>query len=256
MVDTLSAMAIGKDSSGRGFARTTGDNQPVQHVQEGNFGRVSPAPDGGLYVRDPQAAAAAAIRRRVKAFELAGKQVPRHLQKLLEGLKGDEGPEIDLVDAITGESCGGEVVVDAPEGSGAETPPPPAGPPNPESVTHEVSPVPDQSAPVPGGEASEQPAAPAEDLAISAAVDPGQPSGAELRVTGAQQKADGVEAVTVPEVAPAPAPVVAPAPDPTPAPAQAAAPKAEPKPEPKPTPEPVKAVKAAPAKKAAPARRR
>lgn len=201
-------------------------------------------------MRDPRAARAAAIRRRVKAFELAGKQVPRHLRELLEGLQTD-APEIDLVDAVTGKSRG-ELTIDAPEGSGAETPPPPAGPPDPENVEHEPTPVPDQvGAPfAPTGSIADGligmlPTAPPTDVAFSAAASEGQESGSEVRVIGVQEKIEDGQIVEVPEVASAPA-------EPEP---QAEPPAPEPEPEPAPEPAP-KAESAKPVNRSAPPRRR
>jgi hypothetical protein len=96
----------------------------------GMFGRVSAAPEGGIYVRDPEAAEANAIRERVAAFEAAGEKVPKHLQTMLAKISvGKSASEVKLVDAITGEELSKVKHVDAQERDEAGTPPPPARPP-------------------------------------------------------------------------------------------------------------------------------
>jgi hypothetical protein len=80
----------------------------------GMFGRVSAAPEGGIYVRDPEAAEANAIRERVAAFEAAGEKVPKHLQTMLAKVTvGKNASEVKLVDAVTGEELSKVKHVDA-----------------------------------------------------------------------------------------------------------------------------------------------
>jgi hypothetical protein len=98
----------------------------------GMFGRVSAAPEGGIYVRDPEAAEANAIRERVAAFEAAGEKVPKHLQTMLAKVSvGKNASEVKLVDAVTGEELSKVKHVDAQGFDEAGQPPPPARPPEP-----------------------------------------------------------------------------------------------------------------------------
>lgn len=98
----------------------------------GMFGRVSAAPEGGIYVRDPEAAEAKAIRERVAAFEAAGEKIPKHLQTMLDQISVAEGAsDIKLVDAVTGEEMSKVKHVDAQGFDEAGQPPPPARPPEP-----------------------------------------------------------------------------------------------------------------------------
>jgi hypothetical protein len=129
-------MAIGKKPSGLG---TFSDRSPVT-VEEGNFGRISAPPTGGLYRRDPAAAYAAALARRAEAYRLCGEPVPAALQAALDRLGGGDTPEIELVDALTGVPHRGRLKVEAPQMSGAETPPGPGGTPEehgPKYETHD-----------------------------------------------------------------------------------------------------------------------
>src|SRR6185437_13504002 len=96
----------------------------------GNFGRVSAPPEGGMFVRDPEAAEAKAIRERAAAFEAAGEKIPKHLQKMLDSISvGKDASDIKLVDALTGEELGKVKHVDTQARDAAGTPPPPARPP-------------------------------------------------------------------------------------------------------------------------------
>lgn len=98
----------------------------------GMFGRVSAAPEGGIYVRDPEAAEAKAIRERVAAFEAAGEKIPKHLQTMLDQISvAKDAPDIKLVDAVTGEEMSKVKHVDAQGFDEAGQPPPPARPPEP-----------------------------------------------------------------------------------------------------------------------------
>jgi hypothetical protein len=57
-----------------------------------------------MYVRDPKAARAAAIRRQVQAFKNSGEEMPQHLKDLLADIDGDAKDEtVDLVDHVTGQ---------------------------------------------------------------------------------------------------------------------------------------------------------
>jgi hypothetical protein len=55
----------------------------------GTAGRVPPAPEGMIYVRDPAAASAKAIKDAVALFEATGTEVPEHLAELAAALGGD-----------------------------------------------------------------------------------------------------------------------------------------------------------------------
>jgi hypothetical protein len=111
----------------------------------GMFGRVSAPPEGGIYVRDPEAAEAKAIRERVAAFEAAGEKVPKHLQTMLDQISvAKDASDIKLVDAVTGEEISKVKRVDKQGFDEAGTPPPPARPPEPLKKGEEPEfPVPD-----------------------------------------------------------------------------------------------------------------
>jgi len=73
-------------------------------IVAGKAGRISPPPEGGLYVRDVEAARARAQQERVKAFEEADEEVPEGLAALAAECEvSDDDELIDLVDAMTGE---------------------------------------------------------------------------------------------------------------------------------------------------------
>lgn len=80
----------------------------------GRDGRTSPPPAGGVYVRDPAAARAEAIRERVAQHLRRGEPVPPHLQKLFDQLPpvGDD-QDVDLVDEKTGRHEGEVKLVDS-----------------------------------------------------------------------------------------------------------------------------------------------
>ena len=68
-------------------------------VVSGKAGRISPPPEGGLYVRDVEAARAHALAERVQAFKDAGEDVPEGLAALAaESEVSDEDEVINLVD--------------------------------------------------------------------------------------------------------------------------------------------------------------
>jgi hypothetical protein len=78
-------------------------------VGQGYYGRIAPPPEGDIFVRDPAAARAEAIRAKVALFKRHGEPVPEHLQMLFDTLpKQREGDKaVDLVDAVSGEHVGG-----------------------------------------------------------------------------------------------------------------------------------------------------
>lgn len=59
-------------------------------------------PDGGMFVRDPAAARAQAIREKVALFQKEGVPIPEHLQTLLDGLPDGDDSAVELVDKVTG----------------------------------------------------------------------------------------------------------------------------------------------------------
>lgn len=73
-------------------------------VVEGKTGRLPAAPHGDMYVRDPAAARAQAIREKVALLHRHGQEVPQYLQALFDALdaQNDEAA-IELVNAATGE---------------------------------------------------------------------------------------------------------------------------------------------------------
>jgi hypothetical protein len=95
---------------------------------KGQDGRMPAPPKGDLYVRDPIAARAKAIRDRVALYKEQKKDVPEHLQELYDQLPPEEvdtNEEVELVDAVTGEHVA-EVHLDEgrpqPAGVGSNTP--------------------------------------------------------------------------------------------------------------------------------------
>jgi hypothetical protein len=71
-------------------------------INSGNEGRLPAPPKGEMYIRDPEAARAQAIRERVAMYKGQGKPVPEHLQHLFDTLPEHEKTDIELVDAKTG----------------------------------------------------------------------------------------------------------------------------------------------------------
>lgn len=91
-------------------------------------GRVSAPPEGGIYVRDQEAAEAIAIRQRVAAFEAAGEKVPKHLQTMLDNIGvAKNASDIRLVDPVTGEDLGKVKHVDKSGFTETGEPAPPGG---------------------------------------------------------------------------------------------------------------------------------
>lgn len=132
----------------------------------GQAGRMQVPPEGGMFVRDPAAARAQAIRDKVALFQREGLPVPPHLQSLLDGLPvGEDDSAVELVNSVTGEHIA-DVDVDA-----GETPPANIGSTSNIFPVKEKAPVKD-TAPAPGYTASDQPAAPAAEVHV--AVVPGQ----------------------------------------------------------------------------------
>lgn len=93
----------------------------------GQDGRLPAPPEGDLYVRDPRAARAKAIRDRVQMYKDQQKEVPEHLQRLFDELPDETGvinEEVELVDQVTGEHVA-EVILDEgepqPSGTGSNT---------------------------------------------------------------------------------------------------------------------------------------
>lgn len=70
---------------------------------QGRDGRIQAPPRGDMYVRDPRAARAQAIRDRVAQFKEQGIEIPDHLQKLFDELPDPAAQEVELVDAVSGE---------------------------------------------------------------------------------------------------------------------------------------------------------
>ena len=62
------------------------------------YGRTAPPPVGKIFVRDPAAASARAVRDAVERFEAAGEEVPKHLARLAAGL-GEDSPVYVEVDS-------------------------------------------------------------------------------------------------------------------------------------------------------------
>ena len=58
---------------------------------QGQDGRLAAAPEGDMYVRDPRAARAKAIRERVALHVEQGIPVPKHLQALFDELPPEDG---------------------------------------------------------------------------------------------------------------------------------------------------------------------
>lgn len=99
----------------------------------GRDGRTSPPPPGGVYVRDPQAARAEAIRARVALHKRRGEPVPTHLQYLFDQLPAGEDHDVDLVNEKTGEPEGEVTLVDSlPKPEPEPTPEPELPEPEPE----------------------------------------------------------------------------------------------------------------------------
>ncbi len=61
-------------------------------------------PEGEMYVRDPAAARADAIRQKVALYTRHGIPIPEHLQAMFDELPpAGDSSEVELVDAVTGE---------------------------------------------------------------------------------------------------------------------------------------------------------
>src|ERR1700756_1185717 len=89
---------------------------------QGRDGRLPAPPKGDLYVRDPIAARAKAIRDRVAMYKEQGREVPEHLQNMYDELPpegGDTNEPVELVDEVTGEHVAEEKL--------EEGAPPPSG---------------------------------------------------------------------------------------------------------------------------------
>lgn len=69
---------------------------------QGFYGRMSAPPEGCIYVRNPEAARAKAIRDRLAVHQVLGTDCA-HLEKLSRKLSRRDTDGIDLVDASTGE---------------------------------------------------------------------------------------------------------------------------------------------------------
>lgn len=91
------------------------ESTPSYFAEEGYYGRMPPAPDGRLFVRDPAEARARAIREKVALIKRQGGEIPEHLQMLFDTLppKKVDNRDVDLVDALTGTQVG-EVTVKRP----------------------------------------------------------------------------------------------------------------------------------------------
>ena len=84
-------------------AETVGD--PYGPVL-GKAGRVPPPPEGKIYVRDPAAASAQAIKDAVAVYEATGAEVPEHLAELAAGLSEEVDDVIIEVDSDFGAEPG------------------------------------------------------------------------------------------------------------------------------------------------------
>ncbi len=69
---------------------------------QGRDGRTPAPPEGELYVRDPAAARADAIREKVALYKSQGLPIPEHLQHMYDSLPANGNSDIELVDATTG----------------------------------------------------------------------------------------------------------------------------------------------------------
>ena len=92
-------MAVGRQSE----AGTVGD--PYGPVL-GKAGRVPPPPEGKIYVRDPAAASAQAIKDAVAVYEATGAEVPEHLAELAAALSDEVDDVIIEVDSDFGAEPG------------------------------------------------------------------------------------------------------------------------------------------------------
>jgi arginyl-tRNA synthetase len=72
----------------------------------GKAGRVPPPPEGKIYVRDPAAASAQAIKDAVAVYEATGAEVPEHLAELAAGLSEEVDDVIIEVDSDFGAEPG------------------------------------------------------------------------------------------------------------------------------------------------------
>jgi hypothetical protein len=91
-------MAVGRTESGHG---STAEGEA--RAREGVYGRIAPPPDGAIYIRDPAAARAEAIREQYALYQVNGLDVPAHLQALYDELATPATDlDVDLVDAVTG----------------------------------------------------------------------------------------------------------------------------------------------------------
>jgi hypothetical protein len=89
-------MAVGRES------KTVAPREV--EIVAGRAGRISAPPEGGLFVRDVEAARARAVQERVKAIEASGGEVPEELAAMAAELEiGEDDELINLVDAVTGE---------------------------------------------------------------------------------------------------------------------------------------------------------
>lgn len=106
-------MAVGRTESGHGPTGVAGQER---QAREGYYGRLAPPPPGAIYIRDPAAARAKAIREQYDLFVSQGREVPPHLQTLYDELDVPESDlDVDLVDAVTGEQLAEvDVVEEAP----------------------------------------------------------------------------------------------------------------------------------------------
>lgn len=93
-------MAVGREPTDQTVeAKRPGYVTAVQ----GRDGRLAVPPKGDLYVRDPQAARAKAIRDRIALHKELKQPIPPHLQKLFDDLPDEDAASVDLVDAVSGE---------------------------------------------------------------------------------------------------------------------------------------------------------
>ena len=128
----------------------------------GRFGRTSPPPEGKVFVRDPAAANAKAVRDAVATFEAAGQEVPEHLA----AVAGELGEPTDVVIEVDSGRQVESGRYTACPGEPEPVPEPVAAPPDPQPefvAEPEPEPVPEPVAePEPVPEA--QPAADEDDL--------------------------------------------------------------------------------------------
>jgi hypothetical protein len=93
-------MAVGREP----VAQTGELKDGYVSAVSGRDGRLPVAPKGDLYVRDPGAARAEAIRERVAMHKRHGTPIPDHLQMLYDRLPPEgDNEDVELVDAVTGE---------------------------------------------------------------------------------------------------------------------------------------------------------